>query len=117
MEFYLIDLHSNKSSPYNRILLNGISRPKLLNIPLAQYSCCLLDLDFIVPHTEHFNNSVVLLLPVFETLVFMLSVFTVPHTEHFNNSVVLLLPVFGTLGFMFSVLFYTLNKMIALLYT
>ena len=47
----------------------------------------------------------------------MLSVFTVPHTEHFNNSVVLLLPVFGTLGFMFSVLFYTLNKMIALLYT
>ena len=36
---------------------------------------------------------------------------------HFDNSIVLLLLVFKILGFMFSVFFYTLNNMIALLYT
>ena len=43
--------------------------------------------------------------------------FLVPHIAQLDNSIVLVLLVFKTRGFMFSVFFYTLNKMIALLYT
>ena len=73
-------------SPVNGILLNGVLRPKLLNNPFA--SCLLINLDFLLTHIAHFDNSVVLLLLVFKTIGFMLSVF-----------------------------FYTLNNMIALFYT
>ena len=80
----------NKISPNNGILLNGVLRPKLLNNALA--SCFLINLDFLLPHILHFDNSIVLLLLVGETLGFMLSVF-------------------------FFFFFYTLDNMIALLYT
>ena len=50
------------------ILLNGNLRPKLLNNPLP--SCSLINLDFLLPHIVHFNNSIVLPLLVFETLGF-----------------------------------------------
>ena len=43
-------------SPNNGILLNGVLRPKLLNIPFA--SCSFINLDFILPHTAHFDNSI-----------------------------------------------------------
>ena len=59
--------------PNKIILINGGLIPRLLNNPPA--SCSLINLDFLVPHIVHFDNSVVLLLLVFETHGFMLSVF------------------------------------------
>ena len=49
-------------SPNNGILLN-VLRPKLLNIPFA--SCSFLDLDFLLPHTAHFDDSIALPFLVF----------------------------------------------------
>ena len=40
-------------SPYNRTLINGVSRPKLVNKPFA--SCFFANLDVIVSHTENFG--------------------------------------------------------------
>ena len=47
---------SKKISPNNGILLNGILRPKLLNILLA--SCFLINLDFLLPHIAHFDDMI-----------------------------------------------------------
>ena len=49
-------------SPNNRTLLNGVSRPKLLNISLP--SCFLINFDFKLQHLAHFDNSIVLTLVV-----------------------------------------------------
>ena len=68
-----MELHSNKISPNNGILLNGVLRPNPLNIPLD--SCVLINFDFLVPHIPHFGNNIALPLLVFETLGFMFSVF------------------------------------------
>ena len=57
------------------VLLNGVLRLKLLNIPLA--SCSFINLDFLQPHILHFDNNILPSL-VFETFVFMLSVFFYP---------------------------------------
>ena len=46
-------------SPNNEILLNGVLRPRLLNIPLA--SCSIIILDFLLPDTTHFDDNTVLL--------------------------------------------------------
>ena len=54
------------------MLFNGVLRPKLINISLA---CFLINLDFLLPHTAHFGNIIVLPLLVFETFGFILSVF------------------------------------------
>ena len=61
-----MELHLKKISPNNGILLHGVLRPKLINIPLA--SCFLINLDFLVPYIAHFDNTIVLPLIVFETL-------------------------------------------------
>ena len=53
----------NKISPNNGILLNGVFRPKLLNNPLATFS--LINLDFLLLHIAHFDNSILLPLLVF----------------------------------------------------
>ena len=58
----------------NGIVLNGVLRNKLLNIPLL--SCFLINLEFLLPHIVHFNNSIVLSFRVFETLEVMFSVFS-----------------------------------------
>ena len=58
----------------NGIVLNGVLRNKLLNIPLL--SCFLINLEFLLPHIVHFNNSIVLLFRVFETLEVMFSAFS-----------------------------------------
>ena len=60
-------------SPNNWILLSGVLRPKLLNIPFA--SCSFINLDYLVPHIEHFDNNILLPLLVFKTFGFILSVF------------------------------------------
>ena len=52
-------------SPNNRILLNGVLRPKLLNIPFASFS--FINLDFLLLHTAHFDNNIVLPFLVFNT--------------------------------------------------
>ena len=60
-------------SPNNGILFSGVLRPRLLNNPFAY--CFFINLDFLLPHTAHFDDNIVLPLLVFETLGFILSVF------------------------------------------
>ena len=55
-------------SPNNGIIVNGVLRPRLLNIPLASFS--IINFDFLVPYVAHYDNSIVLLL-IFKTLRFM----------------------------------------------
>ena len=50
----------------NGILLNGVLRPKLLNIYSA--SCSFITFDFSLPHTAHFDDNIVLPVLVFNTL-------------------------------------------------
>ena len=50
-------------SPNNETLLNVVLRPKLLNISFA--SCSFLNLDFLLPHATHFDDSTVLPFLVF----------------------------------------------------
>ena len=45
-------------SPNNGILYNGVLRLKLLNIPVA--SCSFINHDFLLLHTAHFDDSIVL---------------------------------------------------------
>ena len=45
-------------SPNNGILLNGVLRRRLINNPFA--SCSFINLDFLLPHTTHFDNYIVL---------------------------------------------------------
>ena len=44
-------------SPTNGNLLNGVLRPKLLNIPLA--FCFLINPDCLLPHIAHFHNIII----------------------------------------------------------
>ena len=61
-------------SPNNGILLSGVLRPELLNIPFA--SSVFINLVFLLPHTAHFDDNTVLpfLVFTFEStfLVFLL---------------------------------------------
>ena len=56
----------NKISPNIGTLLNGVLIPKLLNSPFASWF--LINLDFLLPHIAHFDNTIVLLLLVFEAI-------------------------------------------------
>ena len=69
-----------------RILLIGVFIPKLLNNPLA--SCSLINFDFLLSHTAHFDKSII-------------------HP---------FLPFFPTFGFFLLYFFYTSNNMITLFY-
>ena len=51
--------------PNNGILLKGVLRPKLLNNPFD--SCSFTNLDFLLPHTAHFNDNIDLRFLVFKT--------------------------------------------------
>ena len=62
-------------SPNNGILLNGVLRPKILNIPLA--SCSFINSDFLLPHTTHFYDSIVLSFLVFNTFAFFFTLQTI----------------------------------------
>ena len=62
----------NKISPNIGTLLNGVLIPKLPNSPFA--SLFLINLDFLLSHIAHFDNTIVLPLLVFETFGFMFSV-------------------------------------------
>ena len=60
-------------SPNNGILLNGVLRSKLLNIPFA--ACSFIILDFLLQHIVHFDDNIVLSFSVFKTFEFTFSVF------------------------------------------
>ena len=60
-------------SPNNGILLNGVLRPKLLNIPLTP--CFFLNLDFLLPHTAHVDENTVLSFLVFNAFESTFSAF------------------------------------------
>ena len=59
----------NDVSPSIGILFSGVLIPNLLNNPFV--SCFLIDLDFLLPHSAHFDNIVSLPLLVLETCRFM----------------------------------------------
>ena len=60
-------------SPNNGILFNGVLRPKLCNNPFT--SCSLTNLDFLIPHTAHFDCIINLLFFVLEIFEFKFLVF------------------------------------------
>ena len=68
MKLYSMELRSKLSPNNGTSLLTGILRPKVVNFPLS--SCFLISLDFLQPHTVHFDNVL-----VFETLGFILYLF------------------------------------------
>ena len=59
--------------PSNRILFSGVLIPKLLNKPFA--SCSFTNLDFLIPHTAHFDYIINLLFFVLEIFEFTFSVY------------------------------------------
>ena len=61
-------------SPNSGILLNEVLISKLLTN--SSTSCFLIDLDFILSHTAHFDKSISFLLFVFATFGFLISVFS-----------------------------------------
>ena len=50
----------------DRILFNSVLRHRLFNYPFA--SCSLINLDFLPPHTAHFDLNIVLSILVFKTM-------------------------------------------------
>ena len=60
-------------SSSNGILLTGVLKPKLLNIPCA--SCSFINLDFLRLPTKHFDDNTVLPFLVFNTFESTLFVF------------------------------------------
>ena len=73
----------NKISPNIGTLLHGVLRPKFLNGPFASWF--LINLNILVSHIVHFDNTIVLPLLVFETLGFMFSVFFL-HLKQYDFS-------------------------------
>ena len=73
-------------SPNNGILLNGVLRAKLLNIPFA--SCSFTNLDVLLLHAAHFDNNIDLQFLVLKTFEFTFSVFffALQHVNMFYNS-------------------------------
>ena len=69
-------------SPNNGILLNGVLRPKLLNIPFASYS--FINLDFFLLHTAHFDDNTVLPCLVFNTFESTFLVFFLHFKQYVN---------------------------------
>ena len=69
--FYVYIL--NKRGPNKGILLKGVFIPKLLNNLLT--SCSLINFNFLLSHTLHFDKSIILPFLVYATFEFLLSVF------------------------------------------
>ena len=70
--------------PTKRNLLKCFFITKLLNNPLA--SCSLINLNFLLSHTAHFDKSIILPFFVFTTFRFLFSVFFL-HFKQYDNSV------------------------------
>ena len=73
-----MQINSNKRSPNNGILLNGVLIPKLLNNPSA--SCSFINLDFLLPQIAHFDDSINLPFLVFIVFASLFYVFF-PHFQ------------------------------------
>ena len=50
-------------SPNNKVLFNGVLKPKLLNISFC--FCYFINLDFLLPHTAHFDDNTLIPFLVF----------------------------------------------------
>ena len=66
----------------NRILFNGVLRPRLLNNHFA--SCSFINLDILLPHTANFDNNIGLPFFVFITFEFTLSVYFLHFKQYVN---------------------------------
>ena len=60
-------------SPNNGITFSGVLKPELLNNPF--FSCSFINPDFLLLHTAHFNNNIVLPFLVFNIFELTFSVF------------------------------------------
>ena len=69
-------------SPNNGILLNGVLRSKLLNIPFA--ACSFINLHYLLQHIVHFDDNIVLSFSVFKTFEFTFSVFCLDFKQYVN---------------------------------
>ena len=69
-------------SSNNGILVNGVLRPKLLNIHFA--SCSFINLDFLLRHAIHFDDRIVLPFSRFSTFGSTFSVFSVHFKQYYN---------------------------------
>ena len=67
-----MELHS-KQNVNNGILLEGVLIPKLLSNPFA--SCFFTNLDFLIPHSAHFDCMISLQFFVLKIFEFKFSVF------------------------------------------
>ena len=63
-------------------LLKGAFILKLLNNPLASY--CLINFDFVLSHTAHFDRSIIPPFLFVATFGFLLSVFFLNFTQYNN---------------------------------
>ena len=69
-------------SPNNRIFLDGILRPKLLNNPFA--SCSFINFNFLPPHIAHFDDNIVVPFLVFNTYEYIFSVSFLHFKQYVN---------------------------------
>ena len=70
-----VDLVLTQKWTYKYILLKGAFIPKVLNNPLT--SCYLINFDFLLSHTSHFDKIIILLFFVLTTFGFFFTTFWV----------------------------------------
>ena len=74
-------------SPNNRILLNGVLSPKLLNNPIA--SCSFINLHFLLPYISHFDDDInlpFLVSNILESIFFVFSLHFKQYVSMFYNN-------------------------------
>ena len=79
---FIFSYSQDRVSPNNGTLLIGILIPNQLNNTLASRS--LINFDFLLVHTVHFDQSIILPLLVFETLSFFFFVFVLNFRQYVN---------------------------------
>ena len=68
-----------KEELQKEFFLKGVFISKLLNNPLA--SCCLINVDFVLSNTAHFDKSIILPFFVLASFGFLLEVFFLHFTQ------------------------------------
>ena len=82
--FFVRDISKEYLKKIKILPNNGVLIPYCLNSPLT--SCSLVNLEFLLLHTTHFDKSIVLLFLAFRTLWFLLSV-SVLHFKYYDEIV------------------------------
>ena len=70
------------TSKVKEILLKGVCFPELLNNPIASYS--LINFNFSLSHTAHFDKGIILPFFALTTFGFLLSVFFLRFKQYDN---------------------------------